>query len=175
MTEPQTGLLTRAQVQARPSLAGAGSITAKSALRSRPDAAYDTPPLVTCSYWEYRPGMGTPVRIAPPPPRTRLPDPRWTSRTAWPKARFLIPRVFGRDDLTPEECHDNYLRQLERIGALTIAYALRDLPVDDGRICLLCFERSEQVLLDPLACHRRIFARWWEENTGREVPELTST
>jgi hypothetical protein len=141
---------------------------------TRPDA-YDTPPLVTCSYREYRRGMGTPVRIAPPPPRTRLPDPRWTDRTAWPKARFLIPRVFGRKDLSPEECHDSYLRQLQRIDAKTIANALRDLPVEDGRIVLLCFERSADVIANPLVCHRRIFAQWWKENTGREVPELTST
>jgi hypothetical protein len=136
--------------------------------------AYDTPPLATCSYRDYRPGMGTPVRIAPPPPRTRLPDPRWTSRTAWPKARFLIPGAFRHKNLTPEERCESYLRDLQRVGPKTIANALRDLPVEDGRLVLLCFERTADVLADPLACHRRVFAWWWEQKTGREVPELTS-
>lgn len=149
------------------------TVPATTALRREP--AYDTPPLVTCSYWDYRRGMGTPVRIAPPPPRTRLPDPRWTDRTAWPKARFLIPRTFGRKDLTLQERNDNYLRDLERVGAKTIANALRDLPVEDGRLVLLCFERTRDVLQNPQVCHRRLFAEWWRVTTGHEVPELTST
>lgn len=34
------------------------------------------------------------------------------------------------------------------------------------RLVLLCFEA------DVSECHRGQFARWWQERTGQEVPEL---
>lgn len=149
-------------------------MTATMATRSRRNRVVNlwTPPLATCSYRDYRRGMGTPVRIAPEPPRTRLPDPRWTDATAWPKARFLIPSAFSHKGLTPEERAASYLRDLNRLTPGTIANGLRDIPVEDGRLVLLCFERSRDVLRDPFVCHRRLFAEYWRNVTGVEVPEL---
>lgn len=141
--------------------------------RTRPADPLWTPDLATCSYFDYQRGWGTAVRVAPPIPGVRLPNPRWTDLTAWPKAAFLIPKAFTIKGLTDAERAARYYRDLERVGAKTIANALRDLPVEDDRLCLLCFCRTRDVLRDPWTCHRRWFAQWWQVQTGMEVPELT--
>lgn len=151
--DPQTELLSRAQ---------AGD-------------PYDTPPLATCSYFEYQRGMGTATSITLYAPRgIALPDDRWTRFASWPSAKVLQPgREYFRKGLPPGEFRDRYLADLNRIGAEKIAAVLRQVPVEDGRLCLLCYEKTEAVTASPLVCHRRIFAGWWQELTGREVPELT--
>ena len=148
------------------------------ALVSRAESGdpYDTPPLATCSYWEYQRGMGTATRITLYPPRgISLPDPRWTSYASWPSVQLLQPgRAYFRQGLPAAEFRDRYLADLNRPGyAQRIAAVLRQLPVEDGRIVLLCFEKTTDVTVGPMVCHRRIFAEWWQELTGREVPELT--
>lgn len=61
-----------------------------------------------------------------------------------------------------------YEQKLEGYGVDRIRQALWD--IDSGRdVVLLCFEN---VTVDPLACHRRLFARWWETQTGEVVAEL---
>jgi hypothetical protein len=36
------------------------------------------------------------------------------------------------------------------------------------RLVLLCFEN----VLAGESCHRRMFAEWWKDKSGQEVPEL---
>ena len=144
--------------------------TPQTSLLTRAEAGdeYDTPPLATCSYWEYRRGMGTAVNITLYAPRgISLPDPRWTDQPRWPAVRLLAPgREYFHKGLPPEVFRDHYLDDLNQAGGKQIAAALRAVPVEDGCLVLLCFCK-------PSACHRRIFAGWWAELTGREVPELT--
>lgn len=44
---------------------------------------------------------------------------------------------------------------------------------DHRGLVLLCFENTAD--LGQFSCHRRTFARWWQEQCGQEVPELPST
>jgi hypothetical protein len=146
------------------------------ALISRADAGeVDAPDLATCSYWEYRRGTGTATMITRYAPRgVALPDPRWTGNSRWPAARLLAPGqdYFGKG-LPPAQFAARYLADLNALGVPRVAAALRDVPVEDGRLVLLCYERVSEVTAEPWRCHRRIFAQWWTERTGREVPELT--
>jgi uncharacterized protein YeaO (DUF488 family) len=144
----------------------------QTSLLSRVDAGdkLATPPLATCSYFEYTRPMGTPVRITRMAPRgVALPNPRWTERTSWPSATILAPgAAYFHKGLTAAEFADRYLDDLNSIGAERIAKALRGVPDDGtGQLVLLCFEK------DPAGCHRRVFAEWWADLTGQQVPELT--
>jgi hypothetical protein len=62
----------------------------------------------------------------------------------------------------------SYRDQLDAIGLPAIRRDLHRLSTDhDGRgLVLLCFEPP------GVFCHRRVFAAWFEEQTGEHVPEL---
>lgn len=61
-----------------------------------------------------------------------------------------------------------YEEKLESAGVDLIRQRL--IILGTGRdVVLLCFE---DVTRDPLACHRRLFAQWWETRTGETVAEL---
>lgn len=118
--------------------------------------------LATCSYAGWRAGMGTPVRVTLGQPRWRPPG-----RQSWLFVAELAPRPWYFN-AAPEMFQAQYLAQLDRLchdvemklGWLADAY---------GPLTLCCFERD---ISDPLACHRRMFAAWWQERTGQPVPEL---
>jgi hypothetical protein len=85
-------------------------------------------------------------------------------------ARVLAPsrKTFAlRDDAAFEK---SYLVDLEGIGVDRIGAVLGKIGDEEGgeALALLCFEdvHAGQV------CHRRMFAAWWEQRTGQEVPEL---
>jgi rubrerythrin len=63
-----------------------------------------------------------------------------------------------------------YVAQLERLGVERISDLLQAISDEEGGkdLALLCYEdvHAREV------CHRRMFARWWTEQTGQEVPEL---
>lgn len=135
------------------------------------------PDLATCSYFEYKRGMGTAVRITRMAPRgISLPDPRFTGQPHWPTARALFPGPdYFRKGLSSAEFADRYRADLDlrdMVQARLIVRDLAQLDVEDGRLVLLCFENRHQLAKDPLCCHRRVFAAWWTERTGRDVPEL---
>jgi hypothetical protein len=147
------------------------------ALISRAQAGeIDAPELATCSYWEYRRGTGTATMITRMAPRGQaLPNPRWTDNKRWPAARLLAPgHDYFHRDLPPAEFRARYLEDLNRLGVPRIAAALREVTVEDGRLVLLCYESVSAVTAEPAKCHRRVFAEWWTERTGRVVPELTA-
>lgn len=120
--------------------------------------------LATCSYAGWRAGMGTPVRITLGAPRWRPPG-----RQRWLYVAELAPQPWYFRK-SPESFARHYRAQLDRLagdierklGWLTEAY---------GPLTLLCFERD---VTDPLACHRRQFAAFWQERTGQPVPELNA-
>jgi len=140
---------------------------------TRADAGHPlaTPPLATCSYFEYKRQMGTAVRITRGAPRGALA--RWTDEPHWPTVPSLAPSaaIFHKG-LTPEQFRDAYLRELEVTGPARIAAELREINDTAGQLVLLCFEKTA---VAEEQCHRRIFAAWWEATTGQAVPELTTT
>ena len=126
--------------------------------------------VATCSYSEFRPDMGLPVRISLGYPQFPL--------------RYEISKTAKLWELTPRK---DYLRaplavynekfhaQLERYGPQLIEDKFLWLKQEHGasRVVLLCFEK----LSNPKnveGCHRRDFAAWWLEKTGEVIPELGS-
>jgi hypothetical protein len=69
-----------------------------------------------------------------------------------------------------EEFEADYAGKLEGFGAEAIRTRLESVAVEvhNAKLVLLCFERVDEGEL----CHRRTFARWFEERTGQAVPEL---
>ncbi len=118
--------------------------------------------LATSSYRQFGPGMGVPVRITLGKPRFRL-------SYSYEEIRLLAPtpRIFrlGGGDFDHE-----YRKHLEKIGVERLETIFEDVAGrhDSGRLILLCFEN----VLAGESCHRRSFARWWEEQTGEAIPEL---
>ena len=61
-----------------------------------------------------------------------------------------------------------YLERLDAIGADHFRDEFTRIAAEhdaDGLV-LLCFEKAGE------PCHRRLFAGWWERQTGEQVPEL---
>lgn len=134
------------------------------------------PPLATCSYYEYTRPMGTAVRITRGVLRgVSLPNPKYTDQPHWPAVRSLFPgdAYFGKG-LPTADFARQYLADLDKRWDI-IVRDLRQIPVEHGRLVLLCFENRHKLAADPLCCHRRVFARFWHDRTGREVPELGAT
>jgi hypothetical protein len=114
--------------------------------------------LATCSFQDYRPKMGRPVRIS-------LVSPRW---------RCAASDATALPDLAPHPSYfrappavftQRYLAQLDRVGVARLWEQFQALA--DGRpLVLLCFER------DAADCHRKLFAEWWLELTDEVIPEL---
>ena len=75
--------------------------------------------------------------------------------------------AFGRD-LDDEEFAAVYRQRLDRFGVDAIRSELKTLAGDAPGVVLLCFEDVHA----GQSCHRRVFAQWWQERTGEEVPEL---
>lgn len=70
-------------------------------------------------------------------------------------------------ELTPDEWEARYLARLDRHGVDRIRTRFADVSATYGGkpLILLCWE------VEPADCHRGMFARWWEEQTGQHVPE----
>lgn len=124
--------------------------------------------VATCSFTEYRPGMGVPVRHTVWHPRWKLPY------TLAGQARLVTPT---RDMLSlPFDVYRTaYRRHLNRAGFTAIRDELAGFAPAGERVVLLCFERlheTDKATGHPKWCHRRMLAVWLEQQTGRPVPEL---
>lgn len=140
--------------------------------------------LATCSYGEFKPEMGIPVRASLGLPRYVLPytlDPRAKVWEITPRNTYL--------KASDEVYERSYLEQLEGYGVETIDRRFVQIASVMGgeRLVVMCFERlgakthsgiraglSDPAAGEALICHRRLFASWWEQQTGRVVPELGS-
>jgi len=106
------------------------------------------------------------------PVRTTLGAPRWSlGYELQATIRELAPT---RDifHMAPKQFEIEYpARVLEHHGVEKLRGLFADISAQhEGRgLVLLCFE---DVTIDDLCCHRRLFARWWQEKTGEAVPEL---
>jgi hypothetical protein len=70
--------------------------------------------------------------------------------------------------LAPDEWEERYLSRLDRHGVEAITASLTTTHASYGGrpLVLLCWEQ------DPADCHRGMFARWWQVQTGQRVPEV---
>jgi len=127
------------------------------------------PTLVTSSYTGYQRSFGTAVRISRGAPRfISLPDPRWTNAEHWPFIAELSPAASYIKAAEPTY-RKYYLQQLEA-NAEIIERKLAAMPAEFGKLCLLCYEKG--LTAPGVFCHRRMFADWWQERTGKEVAEV---
>lgn len=149
-----------------------GETAGRTALLTRDQSGPDlsTPALYTCSFAHYQRGTGTATRITRGAPRgVKLPSDRYTQFASWPFVSLLQPAyAILRKGLPPAEFEARYVAGLEEIGAAKIAAALRSVYLENGGLVLLCFETADV----ERVCHRRMFARWWEKQTGTAVPEI---
>lgn len=58
-----------------------------------------------------------------------------------------------------------YFAKLDKLGVEKIAEALKKAQGEAENLVLLCFEK------DNSGCHRKMFAEWWQKNTGQEIKE----
>ncbi len=71
-----------------------------------------------------------------------------------------------------DEFNRLYVERLKRFGVKKIERVLKALAHVAGApgVVLLCFEDLAKE--GEMSCHRRVFAQWWEEQTGQQVIEL---
>jgi hypothetical protein len=64
-----------------------------------------------------------------------------------------------------------FRHHLYKVGVEAIRQALEQITADNGGrdIVLLCWERVDR---PGDWCHRRVFAKWWQDQTGELVEEL---
>lgn len=120
--------------------------------------------LWTGCWSHYRPRHGLAVRIS-------LGRPKWFANEARdvPFVKALAPAPWYLNEPDDAVFERKYRHQLHR---WTVEGVLRDLTTvaeehGSTRLVLCCFEA------DPLGCHRSMFARWWLEQTGEEIRDLS--
>lgn len=118
--------------------------------------------IATASWFAYRPDMGLAVRasIGTPKQLAVMPDPLEYLHAATPRhAYFRAPDA---------EFDRAFLAQLNEYGVEGITERIERMLRKHGAetAVLLCFEEDAQ------NCHRGMFAKWWEEQTGEKVPDL---
>jgi hypothetical protein len=129
------------------------------------------------SYWK-NPALGFPphdgaqkVGISRGGPRRKVPYKyRMLREEPFAPSKSLLDwwRRPGVRTSEEEEAYEReYLPQLEAAGVERINAQLGKKVADaSDTVILLCHEEPSDF------CHRRLFARWWEEKTGQEIPEL---
>lgn len=80
-----------------------------------------------------------------------------------PKWEFVLEQIKGTIDW--DDYTDRYMDLIVNVRKVN-PYQLVDL-LEDGSI-LMCYERSDEMEY----CHRRLLAKWIEDETGIPVPEL---
>lgn len=136
----------------------------------------------TCSFPEFQPAMGIPVRISNGYPRytlryalaLKLPL-LYPDRTilGWERERFIHHYTAALDQVGVDAIRTEAQRlrddaqQLRDAAQQLRAQAHADVGT---QLVLLCFE---QLTKKPGSwCHRNVFAAWWRQQTGEEIPEL---
>lgn len=127
--------------------------------------------LATCTYQEFTPGMGAPIRTTAGHPRFPL------GYELAGHARLVTPtRELLTQNLPKDAYEFSYRRILNGYGIDRIYSELAGLAARNGgaRLVLLCFDRFDRLKPAEAWCHRRMLATWWLEQTGEEIPELGS-
>jgi hypothetical protein len=126
------------------------------------------PKIATCSYSEFQPTMGVPVRFT-------VGHPRWKLGYQLAGHAKLITPTRAMLSLPLDAYTLSYRRVLDAAGVDAIRNELATIAGPAGRVVLLCYERlneRDKATNEPKWCHRSIFSRWIEERTGEQVPEL---
>lgn len=120
------------------------------------------PTYATCSYVEFDPSYGIPVRATLGRPRFKLRYPLSLNlQEAAPSKEWFRASY--------DEFNRQYFAKLDRAGVEFFRnYASKF--GGERTLVLLCFER-----LDKDECHRTLFAEWWHKHTGETVPEYGRT
>jgi hypothetical protein len=130
------------------------------------------PTFATCTYQEFDPSYGIPVKSTVGHPRFKLrydladnwqeaaPDRAWFSTAT--KDMFRERYSAKLDATGPDGFHDLAQRVRSKVGD-------RDA---EHPIVLLCFDK---LWMPDTWCHRTMFGEWWEEQTGEVVPEFGKT
>ncbi len=122
--------------------------------------------LYTNRYQRFSPDQGAPVRTTVGKPRFPLPY------DLAGFARLLAP-TYGMLRMQQGPYRHIYLERLEAAGVDLISEQFAEIAdaADSDRLVLLCFCDLNVPPPDNW-CHRRMFAAWWEDQTGHEVREL---
>ncbi|MFJ7489706.1 hypothetical protein ACIQZB_00345 [Streptomyces sp. NPDC097727] len=122
--------------------------------------------LATCTYQEFTPTMGAPIR-------TTAGAPRWSlGYQLAGHAKLITPTRELLAANLPEDAYEfSYRRILNGHGIDRIHAELATLAARTGgaRLVLLCFDKMNK---PENWCHRRMLAAYWLEQTGDEIPEL---
>lgn len=132
-------------------------------LPEAPAEAFVKVELATSRYRDFDKRMGVPVRITLGRPRMLL------AYDLLEEIRLLAPTP-SEFKLRGDEFDKVYVARLEKIGVVRLRSIFEEMSERHGgrRLVLLCFENTLQGEL----CHRRMFARWWLDQTGEEVREI---
>ncbi|MGW3736643.1 hypothetical protein [Streptomyces sp. NPDC005148] len=125
--------------------------------------------LATCTYQEFAPHMGTPVRTTAGHPRFSL------SYKLAGHARLITPARELLKINVRDAYEWGYRRLLNGNGIDAIHAELTAIAGSfdlDSPLVLLCFDRLDKLTPPDNWCHRSMLAAWWTEQTGDEVPEL---
>ncbi|MFR9780164.1 hypothetical protein ACL02O_29425 [Micromonospora sp. MS34] len=122
--------------------------------------------LFTNRYQRFRPDQGAPVRTTVGKPRFPLPY------DLAGFARLLAPS-YAMLRMAEGPYRHIYLERLEAAGVDLISEQFAEIADAAGseQLVLLCFCDLNVPPPDNW-CHRRMFAAWWEDQTGNEVHEL---
>lgn len=132
--------------------------------------------VATCSYREFRPEMGVPVRIS-------LGVPKFPVSGFEPGRQIKILTPGGHYFRAAKPEFDRmFYQQLDRAGVQEINSQLEQMKRwENAPLVLLCFEQLGRSVynegddlfeVEAQICHRRMFAKWWRDQTGEEIPEL---
>lgn len=127
----------------------------------------EPPRLFTSAYWAWRPGneIGVPCQITIGAPPADFPA-ECDQGLRWALAPW--PPLFSK---VGEEFETAYRQKLDQVGVArmrqSIAQIARRHPGQP--LTLLCWEPVWQK--PDYTCHRRLFAAWWQEQTGEAVEE----
>jgi hypothetical protein len=90
----------------------------------------------------------------------------WPAAEGFPYVAELAPDGWMLS-LNVEQFRSAYLAKLDRIGLEAISDRLAAIETEqDSTLMLCCFEAARA------DCHRGLFADWWQDRTGRVVPEV---
>ena len=123
--------------------------------------------LFTCSYGEFKPRMGHPVRVT-------VGFPKWLWYEVPSKFAPFTPQPEWLRGISKGEYEKRFYAQMAEVGERRIKqllYAMATKNTTDALV-FLCYESK---LSEENWCHRTMVRDWMRENAGLDIPELGKT